>query len=130
MIDKAICQPKNAKSDRQVFVKRGVFSVAKYCENTKCSQAVDKKSLTRAGPALMRLSRNRVGPRRCQEKNVKNLVTEITNREKFSNIKIAGKIKFKGGAEEIYSDYAKSVVLIGNKKNWATGSGFFFKNNG
>jgi len=46
MIDKAICQPKNAESDRQVFVKRGVFSDAKYCENTKCSQAVDKKSLT------------------------------------------------------------------------------------
>ncbi len=64
------------------------------------------------------------------KENVKNLVTEITNREKFSNIKIAGKIKFKGGAEEIYSDYAKSVVLIGNKKNWATGSGFFINHNG
>ena len=31
-------------------MKRGVFSGAKYRQNTKCSQAVNKKSLTAAGP--------------------------------------------------------------------------------
>jgi len=64
MIDKAICQPKNAKSDRQVFVKGGGFSVAKYCENTKCSQPVNKKNLT-FGRAARHLAR-------CQAKNINN----------------------------------------------------------
>tara|TARA_B100000315_G_scaffold260565_1_gene322995 strand:+ start:2680 stop:3969 length:1290 start_codon:yes stop_codon:yes gene_type:complete len=64
--------------------------------------------------------------------NAKKLVVEINNREKFNKneIKIAPEIKFKGGAEEIYTDYANSVVLIGNRNKWATGSGFFINHHG
>tara|TARA_B100000579_G_scaffold7770_2_gene5895 strand:+ start:1568 stop:2854 length:1287 start_codon:yes stop_codon:yes gene_type:complete len=65
------------------------------------------------------------------DKNKANeLLGEINRRDKYSQIKNAGTVKFKGGAEEIYNEYADSVVLIGNRKKWATGSGFFIKHNG
>ena len=65
--------------------------------------------------------------------NVKNLASDLEKRNNISKINkivIASVPKFKGGAEEIFEDYADSVVLIGNTKKWATGSGFFIKHNG
>ena len=51
------------------------------------------------------------------DKNKANeLLGEINKRDKYSQIKNAGTVKFKGGAEEIYNEYADSVVLIGNRK--------------
>ena len=38
--------------------------------------------------------------------------------------------KFKGGAEDIYKDYAKSVVFIGNGKKNTSGSGFVINHKG
>ena len=38
--------------------------------------------------------------------------------------------KYKGAPEEIYSEYADSVVYIGNEKDNASGSGFFINHNG
>ena len=66
------------------------------------------------------------------KKNAKKLLVEIDKKENYKNIeiKIAGEVKFKGGAEEIYDDYASSVVLIGNRDKWATGSGFFINHKG
>ncbi len=40
------------------------------------------------------------------------------------------KTKFKGGAEEIYDEYANSVVFIGNKKKGGAGSGFVINHKG
>ena len=65
-----------------------------------------------------------------KKSNVDSLINEVNGRENFDEISIASVPKFKGGAEEIYEDYANSVVLIGNKNKWATGSGFFIKHNG
>ena len=62
--------------------------------------------------------------------NVKKLLSEVNKRENYNEIKIASVPKFKGGAEEIYNYYADSVVLIGNREKWATGSGFFINHNG
>jgi len=65
--------------------------------------------------------------------NAKSLAidSEIRNNiSKINEIKIAPTPKFKGGAEEIFEDYADSVVLIGNTNIWATGSGFFINHNG
>ena len=64
--------------------------------------------------------------------NIEKLFSEIDKKENYKNIemKIAGDVKFKGGAEEIFNDYANSVVLIGNSKKWATGSGFFINHKG
>ncbi len=62
MIDKCICQPKNAKNDRQGFVKRGVFSGEKFGQNTKLSQAVNKKSLTGRGTGPDVSSKKMGGP--------------------------------------------------------------------
>jgi len=64
--------------------------------------------------------------------NVEKLKNEINIRENYSKneITIAPEIKFKGGAEEIYNYYADSVVLIGNRNKWATGSGFFINHHG
>jgi len=62
--------------------------------------------------------------------NAEKLVSEVNKRENYNKIKIAPEIKFKGGAEEIYNDYASSVVLIGNSNKWATGSGFFINHHG
>ena len=65
-----------------------------------------------------------------KKSNVDKLINEVNNREKFDEISIASVPKFKGEAEEIFEDYADSVVLIGNTNKWATGSGFFIKHNG
>ena len=65
--------------------------------------------------------------------NAEKLVNEINDLEKFDKkeIKISAGIKFKGGGpEEIYNDYANSVVLIGNRNNLATASGFFINHHG
>ena len=64
--------------------------------------------------------------------NIEKLFSEIDKKENYKNIemKIAGEVKFKGEAEEIFNDYANSVVLIGNSKKWATGSGFFINHKG
>ena len=58
------------------------------------------------------------------------MINEVNDRENFDEISIASVPKFKGGAEEIFEDYANSVVLIGNTDKWATGSGCFIKHNG
>ena len=65
-----------------------------------------------------------------KKSNVDKLINEVNDRENFDEISIASVPKFKGGAEEIFEDYADSVVLIGNTNKWATGSGFFIKHNG
>ena len=65
-----------------------------------------------------------------KKSNVDSLINEVNDRENFDEISIASVPKFKGGAEEIFEDYADSVVLIGNTNKWATGSGFFIKHNG
>ena len=65
-----------------------------------------------------------------KKSNVDSLINEVNGRENFDEISIASVPKFKGGAEEIFEDYADSVVLIGNNDKWATGSGFFIKHNG
>ncbi len=65
-----------------------------------------------------------------KKSNIDGLVNEVNDRENFDEISIASVPKFKGGAENIYKDYANSVVLIGNTNKWATGSGFFIKHNG
>ncbi len=64
--------------------------------------------------------------------NIEKLFSEIDQKKNYNNIemKIAGDVKFKGAAEEIFNDYAKSVVLIGNRNIWATGSGFFINHKG
>ena len=64
--------------------------------------------------------------------NAKNLLEEIDNRENYKDevIKIKDVPKFKGVAEEIYNEYADSVVLIGNRSKWASGSGFFINHKG
>ena len=62
--------------------------------------------------------------------NVKKLLNEVNKRENYNEIKIASVPKFKGGAEEIFDDYADSVVLVGNRSVWATGSGFFINHHG
>ena len=65
-----------------------------------------------------------------KKSNVDKLINEVNDRANFDEISIASVPKFKGGAEEIYEDYANSVVLIGNTNKWTTGSGFFIKHNG
>ena len=62
--------------------------------------------------------------------NAKKLVSEVNESENYNEIEIAPGIKFKGSAEEIYDEYANSVVLIGNSNKWATGSGFFIDHYG
>ena len=63
--------------------------------------------------------------------NAKKLVTEIDNKENYNiELKIQDVPKSKGGAEEIYDDYARSVVSVGNEAKWATGSGFFIYHEG
>ena len=63
--------------------------------------------------------------------NAKKLVTEIDNKENYDiELKIHDVPKSKGGAEEIYDDYARSVVSVGNEAKWATGSGFFIYHEG
>ena len=57
--------------------------------------------------------------------NVDSLINEVNGRENFDEISIASVPKFKGGAEEIFEDYADSVVLVGNRADYTTGSGFF-----
>ena len=51
--------------------------------------------------------------------NVKNLNKALSEKEKEiqNNNKNRSQPKFKGGAEEIYSDLSSSVVFIGNRKN-------------
>ena len=65
-----------------------------------------------------------------KKSNVDSLVNEVNGRENFDEISIASVPKFKGVAEEIFDDYADSVVLIGNRSVWATGSGFFINHHG
>ena len=62
--------------------------------------------------------------------NVDELLNEVNNRENFPEINIAIISTSKGGAEEIYNDYADSVVIVGNREKWATGSGFFINHHG
>ncbi len=62
--------------------------------------------------------------------NAENLLKELNQKDNYNKIRLAPQVGFKGGAEEIYNDYANSVVLIGNKNKWATGSGFFIKHHG
>ncbi len=64
--------------------------------------------------------------------NIEKLFSEIDKKENYKNIemRIAGEVKFKGGAEEIFEDYADSVVLVGNRADYTTGSGFFINHNG
>ena len=64
--------------------------------------------------------------------NVKDLNEALSEKEKEiqNNNKNRSQPKFKGGAEEIYSDFASSVVFIGNRKNKkleGVGSGFVIK---
>mgnify|MGYP001424899897 CR=1 FL=1 len=67
--------------------------------------------------------------------NVKNLNKALSEKEKEiqNNNKNRSQPKFKGGAEEIYSDFSSSVVFIGNRKNKkleGIGSGFVIKHKG
>ena len=62
--------------------------------------------------------------------NIDKLLNEVNDRKNFEKINIASVPKFKGEAEEIFEDYANSVVLIGNRSKWATGSGFFIDHEG
>tara|TARA_Y100000590_G_scaffold470279_1_gene663288 strand:- start:1331 stop:2632 length:1302 start_codon:yes stop_codon:yes gene_type:complete len=64
--------------------------------------------------------------------NAITLKSEIKNLKIIKNkeLKIAKIPKFKGPAEEIYNDYAESVVLIGNRVKEATGTGFFINHFG
>ena len=68
-------------------------------------------------------------------KNIKDLKTASFNKgeEIRSKNKNRTKPKFKGGAEDIYNDFAKSVVFIGNRqknKIIGIGSGFVVKHEG
>ena len=47
-----------------------------------------------------------------------------------SNRNRSSRTKFKGPAEDIFKDYAKSVVFIGNYKKNGSGSGFVINHNG
>jgi S1-C subfamily serine protease len=67
--------------------------------------------------------------------NVKNLNKALSEKEKEiqNNNRNRSQPKFKGGAEEIYSDFSSSVVFIGNRKNKkleGIGSGFVIKHKG
>jgi S1-C subfamily serine protease len=67
--------------------------------------------------------------------NVKDLNKALSEKEKEiqNNNKNRSQPKFKGGAEEIYSDFSSSVVFIGNRKNKkleGMGSGFVIKHKG
>jgi S1-C subfamily serine protease len=68
------------------------------------------------------------------KKNIKVLKNEVEANKNYLNTirpKLISKnenrpprTKFKGPSEDIYKDYAKSVVYIGNRKNSNSGSGF------
>ena len=67
--------------------------------------------------------------------NVKDLTEALSEKEKEiqNNNRNRSQPKFKGGAEEIYSDFSSSVVFIGNRKNKkleGMGSGFVIKHKG
>ena len=64
--------------------------------------------------------------------NVRDLNEALSEKQKEiqNNNKNRSQPKFKGGAEEIYSDFSSSVVFIGNRKNKrleGMGSGFVIK---
>ena len=74
------------------------------------------------------------------KKQIKELKTNIEVNKKYLKIispKLISKnknrpprTKFKGAPEDIYTDYAKSVVFIGNTKKNTSGSGFIVNHNG
>ena len=70
-------------------------------------------------------------------KKLKNNIKLLLNYANSQSVKIfkdnknrKPRNKFKGAAEEIFRDYSKSVVRIGNYKDNTTGSGFIVKHQG
>ena len=74
------------------------------------------------------------------KKQIKEVKTNIEVNKKYLEIispKLISKnknrpprTKFKGASEDIYKDYAKSVVFIGNRKKSTSGSGFVINHKG
>ena len=74
------------------------------------------------------------------KKQIKDLKVNVENNKNFLNVirpKLISKnknrpprTKFKGPAEDIFRDYAKSVVFIGNYKKNGSGSGFVVSHKG
>ena len=74
------------------------------------------------------------------KKQIKELKVNVESNKNYLNVirpKLISKnknrpprTKFKGPAEDIFKDYAKSVVFIGNYKKNSSGSGFVINHNG
>ena len=60
----------------------------------------------------------------------RDIIKILRNRFPISILLYPVLVQGKGAAEEIYKYYANSVVLIGNRDKWTTGSGFFINHNG
>ena len=60
----------------------------------------------------------------------KNFLNNVRPKLISSNKNRPSRTKFKGPAEDIFKDYAKSVVFIGNYKKNGSGSGFVINHNG
>ena len=60
----------------------------------------------------------------------KNFLNNVRPKLISSNRNRSSRTKFKGPAEDIFKDYAKSVVFIGNYKRNGSGSGFVINHNG